>query len=682
MDKEKAKKRIKKLKEVISYHRYLYHVLDTQEISDSALDSLKHELKKLEDEFPEFVTPDSPTQRIGGEALSKFEKVKHKERMLSMEDVFSKEEFEKWVERLKKYSGKKSIDFYVMTKIDGLAVSLIYENGILVRAATRGDGFVGEDITQNAKTIESIPLSLRKPNEREIKQIRKEFSSSNKTIDILESLSGIIEVRGEIYITKKDFDRLNAQLRKKKEKTYANPRNLAAGSVRQLDSTVTASRPLRFRSWHISDICQKTHAESIAIMQMLGFKTSDGSQAANINEVSLAFERMNRQREKIDYWIDGLVVRTDQVKLYSDLGVVGKTPRGIVAWKFPPEEATTQVLDVKWFVGRTGKLTPVAVVAPTFIAGTTVTHATLHNADEIRRLGIKIGDTVILTKAGDIIPKITEVIKKMRTGNEKNIKVPQKCPICGSEIVQKKNAVDYTCTNKKCFSIESERILHAARAFDIQGLGSKTIDKFIQLGLLSSPVDIFKLRVDQISQLDGFGEVSAKKIVDEITSKKTIGLSSFITALSIEHVGETTSDTLARYFGSLDKILNASLNELKDAQDVGDVVAGSVYNYCKNDEHKKLIEGYLSLGVSIKKQNSSKKTLSGLTFVITGSLSSITRDDAKNKVRDLGGKIASSVSKKTSFVVVGDDPGSKYEKAKEFGIKILSESEFLSKLSQ
>jgi DNA ligase (NAD+) len=682
MDKEKAKKRIKKLKEVISYHRYLYHVLDTQEISDSALDSLKHELKKLEDEFPEFVTPDSPTQRIGGEALSKFEKVKHKERMLSMEDVFSKEEFEKWVERLKKYSGKKSIDFYVMTKIDGLAVSLIYENGILVRAATRGDGFIGEDITQNAKTIESIPLSLRKPNEREIKQIRKEFSSSNKTIDILESLSGIIEVRGEIYITKKDFDRLNAQLRKKKEKTYANPRNLAAGSVRQLDSTITASRPLRFRSWHISDIGQKIHAESIAIMQMLGFKTSDGSQAANISEVSLAFERMNRQREKIDYWIDGLVVRTDQVKLYSDLGVVGKTPRGIVAWKFPPEEATTQVLDVKWFVGRTGKLTPVAVVAPTFIAGTTVTHATLHNADEIRRLGIKIGDTVILTKAGDIIPKITEVIKKMRTGNEKNIKVPQKCPICGSEIVQKKNAVDYTCTNKKCFSIESERILHAARAFDIQGLGSKTIDKFIQLGLLSSPVDIFKLRVDQITQLDGFGEVSAKKIVDEITSKKTIGLSSFITALSIEHVGETTSDTLARYFGSLDKILTASLDELKDAQDVGDVVAGSVYNYFKNNEHKKLIEGYLSLGVSIKKQNSSKKTLAGLTFVITGSLSSITRDDAKNKVRDLGGKIASSVSKKTDFVVVGDDPGSKYEKAKELDVKILSESEFLSKLSQ
>jgi DNA ligase (NAD+) len=534
----------------------------------------------------------------------------------------------------------------------------------------------------NAKTIESIPLSLRKPNDREIKQLKKEFSSSTEVIDKIEALSGRVEVRGEIDITKKDFDKLNAQLKKKGEKIYANPRNLSAGSVRQLDPNITANRPLRFRAWHLAEIGQKTQSEAMAILQMLGFKASEGSQATTINDVRLAFDRMKRQREKIEYWIDGLVVRVDQMKLYYDLGVVGKTPRGIVAWKFPPEEVTTQVLDVQWFVGRTGKLTPVAVVAPTLIAGTTVTHATLHNADEIKRLGVKIGDTVILTKAGDIIPKITEVIKKMRTGQEKNIKVPQKCPICGSDIQQKKNAVDYTCVNKKCFSMERERILHAGRAFDIEGLGSRTIERFIQIGLLTSPVDLFRLKVDQISSLEGFGEVSAKKLVNEIAQKKHISLAGFLTALSIEHVGETTADTLARHFGTLPAIMNASFEKLKSAQDVGDVVAKSVFNYFKNEEHIRIVADYLETGIKIEKQAVHKKTLVNKTFVLTGSMSNMSRELAKDKIRDLGGRVSSSVSKKTDYVVAGDEPGSKYEKAKELGVKILSESEFLGMLSK
>ncbi|HAL50202.1 MAG: ligase protein [Candidatus Uhrbacteria bacterium GW2011_GWD1_41_16] len=680
--KDQAKKRIQKLKEVIAYHRYLYHVLDTQEISDAALDSLKHELKQLESEYPEFITPDSPTQRVGGVALEKFQKVKHKERMLSIEDVFSQPEFEQWVDRVKKYSGKKSVDFYYMTKIDGLAVSLIFENGFLIRAATRGDGRVGEDITLNAKTIESIPLTLRTPNEREIKQLKKEFATSPTLLTQLETLSGRIEVRGEIYIPKKDFDKLNASLKKKGEKTFANPRNLAAGSIRQLDPTITASRPLKFRAWHLADMGQKTQAEAMALLQMLGFKSAEGSQAGSINDVRLAFERMGRQREKIPYWIDGLVVRVDNLKVFYDLGVVGKTPRGIVAWKFAPEEATTVVEDVQWFVGRTGKLTPVALVKPTFIAGTTVTHATLHNADEIRRLGVKIGDTVILTKAGDIIPKITEVLKKMRTGNEKTIRVPQSCPMCGAPVIQKKNAVDYICSNKNCFSMEREKILYAARAFEIDGIGSRTIERFIQLGLLTSPVDLFRLQIDQISGLEGFGEVSGKKLVAEIQSKKKIRLSKFLTALSIEHVGETTADTLARHFGSIKSISNASIQDLQEAQDIGEVVARSVHRYFKDEDHQKLIEEYLQEGIEIAKQAITKRTLQGLTFVLTGTLEKITRGQAKEQIRNLGGNVSSSVSKKTNFVVVGSDPGSKYDKAKELGVKVLSEKEFLSKLSQ
>jgi DNA ligase (NAD+) len=682
VERSQAKKRINKLKEVIAYHRHLYHVLDTQEISDAALDSLKHELKGLEDEYPALVTKDSPTQRVGGFALEKYTKVKHRERMLSMEDVFSQDEFAKWVDRLKKESGKSKIDFYLMTKIDGLAVSLIYEDGVLVQAATRGDGKIGEDVTQNVKTIESIPLKLRTPNARETKQLVKEFKSSQGLLDQLEGLSGRIEVRGEVYIPKKDFDKLNAKLKKKGEKTYANPRNLSAGSIRQLDPKIAAKRPLKFRAWHVSEVGQKTQSEAMAALQMIGFKIAEGTQSESIKDVRLAYDRMIRQRDKYAYWIDGLVARVDNIKLYKDLGVVGKTPRGLVAWKFPPEEATTKVEDVQWFVGRTGKLTPVAIVTAVFVAGTTVTHATLHNADEIRRLGVKIGDTVILTKAGDIIPKITKVMKKLRTGKEKAIRVPSTCPMCGSEVVQKKNAVDYTCSNKKCFSMERERILHAARAFAIDGIGSKTIERFIHLGLLTSPVDLFRLKIDDISGLEGFGEVSAKKIVKEVAGKKQIDLAHFLVALSIDHVGEGTADTLARHFGTLKKVMLASQSQLQDVKDIGEVVARSVYKYLQDSDNQKLIEDYLAQGIDITSRKTHKQIFNDQTFVLTGSLDKITRDQAKETIRDLGGKVSSSVSSKTNFVVVGADPGSKFEKAIDLGVKTLSEKEFLSKIRE
>ncbi|PIX62540.1 NAD-dependent DNA ligase LigA [Candidatus Uhrbacteria bacterium CG_4_9_14_0_2_um_filter_41_50] len=677
MTKNEARKRAQKLREVIEYHRYLYHVLDTQEISDGALDSLKHELYELEQRFPELVRKDSPTQRVGGKPLDKFDKIRHRHKMYSMEDVFSAEEFESWKNRIEKIAKKKDFDFYLMTKIDGLAVSLIYDSGVLMTAATRGDGMIGEDVTQNIRTIEAIPLKLRIPNEAEIKQLKKDFKISESIAKFLATLNGRIEVRGEVYIPKKDFDKLNRVLKKKGEKTFVNPRNLSAGSIRQLDPKVTAARPLNFKAWHIDDIGQGTQEIGMEILRLIGFKVARGERAEQIKDIKSYFEHIAKKREKLDYWIDGLVIRVNDHELYEKLGVVGKTPRGIIAWKFPPEEATTKVTSVDWFVGRTGKLTPVATVEPTFVAGTTVTHATLHNPDEIKRLGIKIGDTVILTKAGDIIPKITGVLEKLRTGSEVSIGVPRKCPVCDSYVERKGKNIDLYCANRKCFSMEKERILHAVRAFDIMGLGGRSIERFINEGILTSPVDLFKLQISDIKNLDGFGEVSAKKIVEEIADKKEITLPKFIVALSIPNVGEETAFALAREFAAINKLAKAKLEDLIKVSDVGEIVAKSVVDFFVDEKNKRMITDFESVGIKIKAQAQVSKKLQGKTFVLTGSLDSLSRDDAKEKIRALGGDVSSSVSKKTDYVVAGTEPGSKLDKAQKLGVRILSEKEFL-----
>lgn len=660
LNKAEAKKRIKKLREVIDRHRYLYHVEDKAEISDAAHDSLKHELYTLEQEYPEFITPDSPTQRVGGKPLEKFKKVRHAERMLSMEDVFSEEEFSNWVKRLVNYGGQKVEDFYCMTKIDGLAVSLVYENGQLDVAATRGDGKVGEDITQNVKTIEAIPLKLRQV----------------KDIDT----SGTINVRGEIFMGKKDFAKLNKTQKQKGQKEFANPRNVSAGSVRQLDPTITAQRPLDFRAWHLGGLGDIPQDKAMKILNQLGFKVAEGAHTKTEEDVEKYFKALGKKREKLDYWIDGVVVRVNNAQHYRDLGVVGKTPRGLVAWKFPPEEATTTVESVEWFVGRTGKLTPVANVSPTFIAGTTVTHATLHNADEIKRLGVKIGDTVILTKAGDIIPKITKVLTEMRDGSEKAIKIPKVCPVCNSTLNRSQSGVDLLCSNKQCFSMERERILHAARAFGIDGLGGKTVERFIQEGLLNSPPDLFRLQPDQIKDLEGFGEVSAQKLVEEIAQHKKIELQDFITALSIPNVGAETSLALARQFMSLGKLQAASKEKLQQVPDIGAVVADSIVEFFSSERAEHLLSEYSEVGIEVLNFKKSGSKLEGQTFVITGTLESLSRDEAKEKIQDQGGKVSGSVSKNTNYVVVGENPGSKIEKAKKLGVETLSEQDFLSML--
>lgn len=659
--KNEAKKRINQLKQLINHHRYLYHVKDTQEISDAALDGLKHELYQLEEQFPEFVTADSPTQRVGGKALEKFTKVTHAHRMFSMEDIFSREEFEKWVEKVERVGGKVK-EFYCMQKVDGLAISLIYKNGVLQTAATRGDGKVGEDVTQNVKTIESIPLILR----------------GSETAGFPET----VEVRGEIYMAKKDFERLNKEMEQAGEKTFANPRNVSAGSIRQLDPTIAASRPLRFSAWHLSGFDGKTQDEDMKHLEELGFRVVDGAVKASEKEIEAYIQEVAKKREKLGHWIDGIVVRVNRHDQYRDLGIVGKTPRGLVAWKFPAEEAVTKVLDVDWSVGRTGKLTPIARLEPTFVAGTTVQNASLHNIDEIRRLGLKKGDTVILTKAGDIIPKITKVFSELRTGEEVAIREPKECPVCASPVTKKEGQVDLLCTNPSCYSKERERILYAARAFGIDGLGGKRIEHFMDAGFLQLPSDIFFLNVGDIESLDGYREKSATQIVEEIQAKKTIELNDFIAGLGIPQVGGETAYLLASQYGSLKNLQNATKEELVAIKDIGETVAEAVQVFFASEYAKHLLAGYEEAGVKILEQEAAGDVLKGMTIVMTGTLAQYSRDEMKDLIRRNGGAVSSSVSKKTSYVLLGENPGSKAQKAKDLGVPTLSEEEILSMLGE
>ncbi|MFC1788167.1 NAD-dependent DNA ligase LigA [Patescibacteria group bacterium] len=661
MIKSEAEKRIEKLRKAIAHHRYDYHVLDKQSISDAALDSLKHELYQLEQEYPDLITPDSPTQRVGGQPLDKFEKIEHSKRMLSMEDVFSKEEFEKWHERIAKLGGNKTSELFGMPKLDGLAVALVYRDGLLKTAATRGDGSIGEDITQNIRTIEAVPLKLI-----ESKEIKT---------------SGTIEVRGEIFYPIKEFEKFNKKQQKENKKVFANPRNAAAGSVRQLDPKITAKRKLDFVAWDlVTDLGQKTQSDEWQLLEKLGFKPAPESKKfSRPEQVESYWQHLQNKRDQLDYWIDGVVIRINDNIVYDQLGVVGKTPRGLVAWKFPAEETTAVIKEIEWFVGRTGALTPVALMEPVQIGGTTVQHASLHNFDEVKRLDVRVGDTVVLYKAGDIIPKVKEVIKNLRPNSTIAIKLPNTCPVCGAKVEQKKGEVAVYCANPRCFAQDREGVLHAARAFEIDGLGPQIIAVLLENKLIQRAPDLFVLGPDELLGLEGFAEVSAKKLVDEIQSKKEIDLASFIVALGIKNVGEQTAIDLAGYFGTLEKLMKASISELTALSNIGQVVADSVIEFFSHDHNQELVRDYQANGIKIKnpKQKASLK-LDNQTFVLTGTLKDLTRDQVKELIRSHGGGISSSVSTKTDYVLVGEDPGSKYQKAKKLGVKTLSEKEFLS----
>ncbi len=626
MTKEQAAERVERLRESINKYRYQYHVLDALEISESALDSLKHELRLLEEQFPELVIPNSPTQRVAGTALPKFKKITHERPMLSMEDAFSLSEMHEWATRIQKLNEGYLPEWYAMLKIDGLAISLIYENGALQTAATRGDGSVGEDVTHNIRTIDAVPLHLRKPSEEEVHAWAKECGMPERMASLSASADGRIEIRGEVYVPKAAFERMNSEREKRGEERFANPRNLAAGSIRQLDPAIAAARPLSFFAWRIEHGVElKSQEHMIDLLRMWGFKTAPGTRAHTLEDVERFFLLMQEKRENLDFWIDGVVVRVDNVRLFNDLGVVGKTPRGLVAWKFPPEEATTRVESIDWFVGRTGALTPVATVSPTFIAGTTVTHATLHNADEIARLDVRVGDTVILTKAGDIIPKILKVLPELRTGNEVVLELPKTCPVCGASVSRREGEVALMCTNPQCYAMERERVLHAARAFAIDGLGEKIVEKIIHAGLVKQASDIFALTKDDLLGIEGFAEISAQKLVDEIAARKEIELKDFIIALGIRHVGSETAFTLAAAFGNIHALAAASQEDLARVSEIGPVVAEAIAAYFAEDHAKALLRAYEQAGVVIKEAKKMKRILDGRTFVITGTLANLGR---------------------------------------------------------
>lgn len=689
MTKADAQKRIAKLRQEIDRHRYLYHVLDRVEISDAALDSLKHELYTLEQQFPELITSDSPTQRVGGKPLPEFGKVSHQVPMLSIEDVFTEEELAAWTTRIGKLLPGTTFDTYCMVKIDGLAMSIVYEDGRLSTAATRGDGKIGEDVTENVKTIEAVPLTLRTPSEAELSAFFKAHpeSDAQRVRSFCAGMVGRFEVRGEVYMTKKDFAALNARAKKEGSEPFANPRNVSAGSVRQLDSKITASRKLSFYAWDaVTDVGCGSHAAELALLRLLGVPVNpEGGLAHDGRDVQELFARIAKRREKLDYWIDGVVVRVNDNAAFAELGVVGKTPRGLVAYKFPAEQATTVVQEVHWQIGRTGVLTPLAVMDPVFVAGTTVRHATLHNADEIARLGLKVGDTVILEKAGDIIPKIVQVLPKLRTGKEKSIPIPKTCPACGEPVARREGEVAIRCENKRCPGKDMERLAHfvAKGAFDIDGLGPKILEQLHKEGLVSDPSDLFTLTKDELVGLERFAEKSADNTVAAIQAAKRISLPRFIVALGIMHVGEETAIDLAAHFGTLERIQSATFEELNGVPNIGEVVAKSIAEWFGERHNAAFVDRLLGVGVVVEKgEKQAIGPLSGKTFVFTGEMEKMTRDAAKNKVRTLGATTAESVSKKTDYVVAGPGAGSKLDKAKQLGVAILDEAAFFRLIKQ
>jgi len=672
MDKEEVKKRIEKLKKEINRYRYSYHVLNQSLISDEALDSLKRELFDLETRYPEFITPDSPTQRVAGQPLKGFRRVRHHPPMLSFNDVFSEADLKAWFERLENYLKRKiKPEFYLELKIDGLAIELVYEKGLLTEGSTRGDGLIGEDVTQNLKTIEAIPLKLEEPQGI--------------------GLPAKLIVRGEVFLTKEEFQRINQEQAKRGFKPYANPRNLAAGSVRQLDPRITASRNLDSFIYDIvTDLGQKTHAEEHQLLHRFGFKTNNSHHrlAQSLSEVLEYHRFWSKRREELPYEIDGIVVILNDNAIFEEAGVIGKAPRAAVAYKFSPKEATTVVLDVLMQVGRTGAITPVAVLRPVEIGGVMVARATLHNFEQIERLGLKIGDTVIVSRAGDVIPQIMAVLPKLRTGKEKKIKPPAVCPIDGSPI--RKEGAIYRCSNPHCGARLREHLYHfvSRAAFDIRGLGPKLIDRFLDEGLISNAADIFSLRPGDIAALEGLGEKSANNLVTEIQNHKKITPPRLIYSLGILHVGEETANLLARHF----PVRNASLRsfirqyrrlaktDLAQVPDIGPKVAQSIYQWFRDRRNLAWLEKLAEAGVTLEiaQPKPGQLKLKDKIFVLTGTLASMSREEAKERIRALGGEVSESVSQKTDFLVVGAKPGSKLEKGRRLGVPILKEKEFLA----
>jgi DNA ligase (NAD+) len=669
-EKEKASKRILSLRKEVARLRELYHVKNAPEVTDDVYDSLTKELNSLLKDYPEFQDLTSGEYRVAGKPLAKFEKLPHEVRMLSLNDVFGIDELYEWGARIKKLLPGKKIGYFCEVKLDGLAATLIYKEGELYKGATRGDGFVGENITENLKMINTVPLTLNKINGR---------------------LPRLIEVRGEAVMSKKTLLALNKQQEKKGKVLFANTRNATAGSLRQLDPQLVAERSLDFFAYDIAryegdgkDF--KLHSEEHKVLRDLGFVVDKNEKVcANLEEVISFIKDFEKIRPTYPFGTDGVVVSVNDLELQATLGVVGKAPRYMAAYKYPAEKATTIVKDIRVNVGRTGAVTPLAIFKPTSVAGSTVSKATLHNMDQIKRLGLRIGDTVVIEKAGDVIPKVVEVLTRMRTGKEKKFKMPTDCPECGHKIEKRKTAgefsVAYYCVNPKCLAKDERFLEHFVSAFEIYELGPKILRRFKDEGLITDAADIFTLEKEDIASLERFGEKSAENIIKEIDSKKRVPLARFLWALGILHVGEETSRDLAAHFHTLRRIMGASKNDLNEVENIGDAVSDSVYNYFRDKNNLAFIAKLEKSGVVVQKaEKLTDGKFSGFTFVLTGTLSEMSREIAKEKILAQGGKVSGSVSAKTTFVVAGTEAGSKLKNAEKLGIKILSEEEFLKML--
>jgi DNA ligase (NAD+) len=658
---ETVRKKAEKLREEIEYHNTRYYVLDQPEISDAQYDRLMRELEKLEEQYPELRTPNSPTQRVGAPPLEAFEIVAHTIPMLSLANAFDESETKEFDKRVKKFLGTSSdIEYVTEPKLDGLAVELIYERGQFVVGSTRGDGVNGENITQNLRTVKTIPLRL----------IRKEIPIPER-----------LEVRGEVIMQLHRFRELNRTREKAGEPPFANPRNASAGSVRQLDSKITAGRPLEIYCYGIGEVrghTFKSHWEILQTFPKWGLRVNSHIQRCkNIDVVIDYYHEMNEKREKLPYEIDGIVIKVNRLDLQTRLGEIARSPRWALAYKFQPKQETTKILDIIVQVGRTGALTPVAVMEPVKVGGVEVSRATLHNQDEVDKKDVRIGDTVIIQRAGDVIPEVVQVIESKRTGKEKKFKIPSKCPVCGAEVIREEAI--HRCIGLDCPAQLKGRIRHFAskRAMDIDGLGVKLIDQLVDKGLVRDVADLYDIKKEDLIALERMADKSAQNIIDAIEGSKTKPLSKFLYALGIRNAGETTAEDLARRFTRLDDFFHLSEEALMEVEGIGPEVAASVHQFFMDKKNKESIERLKKAGVKVVEPKGKEKgKFAGKTFVFTGALKDLGRDEARNVVESLGGMTASSVSKKIDFVVVGEDPGSKYDKAKELGIKILTEEEF------
>jgi DNA ligase (NAD+) len=659
-----VKREAEELREKIRYHEYRYHVLDDPEISDAAFDRLMERLKAIEAEHPGSITPDSPTLRVGGAPREGFQSVRHVRPMLSLDNAFSFDALRDFDRRVREGSGREKIEYIAEHKFDGLSISLQYEDGLLVRGVTRGDGTTGEDVTPNVKTIRSIPLRVDHETLKKAK-LKPDF-----------------EVRGEVMMSRKAFEALNREQERIGGKMFASPRNSAAGAVRMLDPKITAKRQLDFFAYyllHDGKLAFPKHSESLEALKQLRFRAStDWKLCDGIEAVIKYCEDWDSKREKLPYEIDGVVIKVNSTAIQDELGFTAKAPRWAMAYKYPARQETTVVNDIIVQVGRTGALTPVAMLEPVQVGGVTVSRSTLHNMDEVERLGLQIGDTVLIERAGEVIPHVLKVMKEGK--NRRPFRMPKECPVCGSKIHKIEGEVAYRCVNAACPAKRRESILHFAgrHAMNIDGLGEKVVDQLVEKGLVKDVADLYSLKLDEVAGLERRAEKSAQNLLDEIEASKKGSLARVIYALGIQFVGERTGQLLAEHFSSLDALSEASVEKLEEVPEVGPKVAASIAEFFSEPVNCRIIGKLEKAGVRPTAERVAPKSdkFAGKSFVFTGGLANRSREDAGEIVKQHGGKVSSSVSKKTDYVVVGTDPGSKYDKAKELGVTILNEGEF------